>query len=125
MACLCEAENHTFRTRGASGQERVVWDVGGLGAAVDTMLEKPGTKKHERVIHEADIHMQHGRTYEHVATRRVRVQSHVPVFRRLVHVDDGDVIAVHINDGTSVQVSRRDVVLLYRLSRDDRLVQLE
>ena len=76
MACLCEAENHTFRTRGASGQEGIVWDVGGLGAAVDTMLEKPGRKKHERVIHEADMHMQHGRTYEHVATRRVRVQSH-------------------------------------------------
>jgi hypothetical protein len=60
-----------------------------------------------------------------VATRRARAKSHVPVFRRLVHVHDGDVIAKHIYDGSSVQISGRDVVLLNRLSRDDGLVQFE
>lgn len=69
--------------------------------------------------------MQHGRTYARVATRRVRAKSHVPVFRSLVHVHNGDVIAKHIDDSSSVQISGRDVVLLNRLSRDDGLVEFE
>ncbi len=60
-----------------------------------------------------------------MAKRRVRAKSHVPVFRSLVNVHDGDVIAKHIDDGASVQISGRDEVLLNRLSRDDGLVQFE
>jgi hypothetical protein len=41
------------------------------------------------------------------------MKCNTPFLRRFVHIDDGDVSAENVDDGASMQVCRRQVLLLY------------
>ncbi len=99
----------------ARRKKSIIWDVGGLCTAVETMLGKPETngRRFECETNESDNKM-----------KRLK-QIQAPLFGSLIHVNNSDEVAEDVDDGAAVQVCWRDVVLINRLSRYDSLVQLE